>query len=635
MAEDGINRDSDGNALAGLLEELTALRAAIIAETRDAEHWIDAAHPRHRASARNLLHYLALRRRDLRPLQQRLSTLGLSSLGRAEAHVLATLDAVLALLRRLNGKPPATGEPGGTDAATGKRLLNEHADVLLGPSVGDRTVRIMVTMPSEAADDPALVHELLKQGMDCIRINCAHDDATIWLRIIENLRRAEQALGRRCKVAMDLAGPKLRTGPLAPGPQVVRVRPTRDVYGRVVTPGRIWVSSGTGARPVLPPDVVCLAMPDKWVAALRKGDPVTLRDARDAKRTMTVAETAASGCWLDTNKTVYIVPKTILRHQSGNRKGKRRAARVGTLPPRENAILLRQGDLLVLTRDLVPGCDAIVDATGHLLAPARIGCTLPAVFDDARPGEPVWFDDGKIGGVVEYMADGDMRIRITRAPARGAKLRADKGINFPDSHLHCPALTEKDIVDLAFAARHADIVEMSFASEASDVVALQDHLARLGKRQPAIVLKVETRRGFDHLPDMLLAAMRSSCCGVMIARGDLAVESGFERLAEVQEEMLWICEAAHVPVIWATQVLETLTKNGRPSRAEVTDAAMGDRAECVMLNKGPHVVEAVVTLDDILKRMQTHQAKKQSMLRKLHLAGAFPAGPVDGVNNPR
>lgn len=635
MAEDSINRDSDANVLADLLEELTALRAAIIAETRDAQHCIDAAHPRHRASARNLLHYLALRRRDLRPLQQRLATLGLSSLGRAEAHVLATIDAVLALLRRLNGKPPAVGEPEGTDAATGRRLLNEHADVLLGTSAGDRRVRIMVTMPSEAAADGSLVHELLKQGMECIRINCAHDDAETWLRIIENLRRAEQALGRRCKVAMDLAGPKLRTGPLAPGPQVVRVRPTRDVYGRVVAPGRIWVSSGTGGRPVLPADVVCLVMPDKWVVALRKGDRVTLRDARGAKRTMAVAETAASGCWLETDKTVYIVPKTILRHQSGTRKGKRRTARVGNVPPRENAILLQQGDLLVVTRELVPGCDAIVDATGHLLSPARIGCTLPAVFDDVRPGEPVWFDDGKIGGIVEYMAGNEMQIRITRAPARGAKLRADKGINFPDSHLNCPALTEKDIVDLDFVARYADIVELSFANDASDVEALQGHLARLGERQLAIVLKVETRRGFEHLPDMLLAGMRSSCCGVMIARGDLAVESGFERLAEVQEEMLWICEAAHVPVIWATQVLETLTKNGQPSRAEVTDAAMGDRAECVMLNKGPHIVEAVVTLDDILKRMQTHQAKKQSMLRKLRLAGTFPAGPVESATNPR
>jgi pyruvate kinase len=106
----------------------------------------------------------------------------------------------------------------------------------------------------------------------------------------------------------------------------------------------------------------------------------------------------------------------------------------------------------------------------------------------------------------------------------------------------------------------------------------------------------------------------------MIARGDLAVECGFERLAEVQEEILWICEAAHVPVIWATQVLETLAREGIPSRAEITDAAMADRAECVMLNKGPHVLDAVAALDNILRRMQAHQAKKSATLRKLHLA---------------
>jgi pyruvate kinase len=142
----------------------------------------------------------------------------------------------------------------------------------------------------------------------------------------------------------------------------------------------------------------------------------------------------------------------------------------------------------------------------------------------------------------------------------------------------------------------------------------------LGGRQPAIVLKIETRLGFENLPDMLLTAMRSPSCGVMIARGDLAVECGFERLAEVQEEILWICEAAHVPVIWATQVLETLAQEGMPSRAEITDAAMGRRAECVMLNKGPYVVSAVRVLDDILRRMQAHQAKKRAKLRKLRLA---------------
>ncbi len=112
--------------------------------------------------------------------------------------------------------------------------------------------------------------------------------------------------------------------------------------------------------------------------------------------------------------------------------------------------------------------------------------------------------------------------------------------------------------------------------------------------------------------------MRSEAVGVMIARGDLAVEVGYERLAEVQEEILWLCEAAHLPVIWATQVLEGLAKEGIPSRAEITDAAMSERAECVMLNKGPHIQEAIVVLDNILGRMQAHQSKKTSMLRQLH-----------------
>jgi pyruvate kinase len=111
--------------------------------------------------------------------------------------------------------------------------------------------------------------------------------------------------------------------------------------------------------------------------------------------------------------------------------------------------------------------------------------------------------------------------------------------------------------------------------------------------------------------------MAAPAAGVMIARGDLAVECGYERMAEVQEEMLWACESAHVPVVWATQVLETLAKTGLPSRAEITDAAMGGRAECVMLNKGPHILDAMRTLNDILRRMQAHQSKKRPLLRAL------------------
>jgi pyruvate kinase len=118
----------------------------------------------------------------------------------------------------------------------------------------------------------------------------------------------------------------------------------------------------------------------------------------------------------------------------------------------------------------------------------------------------------------------------------------------------------------------------------------------------------------------LLTAMRSPLVGVMLARGDLAVEVGYERLSEVQEELLWICEAAHVPVIWATQVLEDLAKKGVPSRSEVTDAAMSGRAECVMLNKGPHIVRAVELLSRILDRMEEHQSKKSAIMRRLSVS---------------
>jgi pyruvate kinase len=132
-----------------------------------------------------------------------------------------------------------------------------------------------------------------------------------------------------------------------------------------------------------------------------------------------------------------------------------------------------------------------------------------------------------------------------------------------------------------------------------------------------IVLKIETVRGFERLPEMLLAAMAFERIGVMVARGDLAVECGFERLSEVQEEILWLCEAAHVPAIWATQVLDQLARTGQPSRAEISDAIMAGRAECVMLNKGPHISAAVAALDDILGRMDSYQHKKTALLRRL------------------
>ncbi|HWA98295.1 MAG TPA: pyruvate kinase [Pirellulales bacterium] len=622
MKFDSCQNDTRFNAaeIDALRDELISIRDDVLAYAAKRQSLLQPVHPRYQDSAHNLLHYLALRRHDLRPLQLRLAALGLSSLGRAESHVLATLDAVLEVLCRLSQRQNSsvTQGSGQVDFVRGQQLLVEHTDQLLGSPARERSVRIMVTMPGEAADDYTLVRNLVSCGMDCARINCAHDDLGTWQRVIDHLRRAEAELGRSCRLVMDLAGPKLRTGPIVPRPAVEHVRPRRDRYGRVVASARIWLSAKELAQAAPSPADATLPVPGEWLQRLHHGDRLHITDARGARRKLKIVDVTAVGCWAEAKKSLYVTPGLVLQHRHGNGK-------VGDFPPSENAIELVIGDHLVLTRDLAPGRPATTDRSGQVLTSAMIGCTIGEVFDDVRPNESIWFDDGKIGGVIERVEHDRLLIRITQASPDGAKLRADRGINLPQSRLRLPALTADDLTDLSFVAEHADVVELSFAGGAADVEQLEEELRRRDSRLPAIVLKIETRRGFEKLPEMLLAAMRWPCCGVMIARGDLAVECGFERLAEVQEEILWICEAAHVPVIWATQVLETLAKQGMPSRAEITDAAMGHRAECVMLNKGRHVLAAVQVLDDILRRMQAHQDKKRTMLRELRLAHALQA----------
>jgi pyruvate kinase len=527
---------------------------------------------------------------------------------------------VLRALRALSSSGSQDSPPRG-DILSGADTLDRNTEALLGPAPAERRVRIMVTLPSEAAHDYPLVHELVHSGMDCVRINCAHDDARAWARMIEHLKRANQSLGRDCQVAMDLGGPKLRTGPLKPGPAVIKIRPERDEFGRVVAPARVWLTAMQGGRPAPTPAKAVLPVPGVWMRTLEAGESLRLTDARGAHRTMRVLEANADGVWVEAYKTAYIVPGTKLHRAA--KKGSSATAAVGPLTNREVPILLRAGDTLVITRNLEPGRTASHDERGQTMTPASIGCTLPEVFEDTLAGERIWLDDGRIGGVIESVEPDRVLVRIDRARVQGEKLRGGKGINLPDSALRLSAMSDQDVEDLEFVAKHADLVSLSFANSARDVELLQQHLERLNGEHLGIILKIETRRGFRALPEMLLTALRSARCGVMIARGDLAVECGFERLAELQEEILWVCEAAHVPVVWATQVLENLAKDGVPSRAEITDAAMSERAECVMLNKGPHVCEAVRVLDDILKRMETHANKKRSMLRELRLARDF------------
>lgn len=603
-----------------LREEMRQLEADMLGAHSEIE-------PAFHDSAANLLHYLVLRRHDLRAFQDVLARLGLSSLGRAESHVMAAIEATLATAQVASYVPPIEATAT-ISFDRGETLLSANTERLLGPAPLSRSTRIMVTMPREASEDYELVRDLLAKGMDCMRINCAHDDAGVWRTIIDHLRRAEQELSRSCRVLMDLGGPKLRTGPLPPGPNVIKVRPQRDAYGRVTRAARLWLTPVNAPAP--PPQDVDATVPLQrgWLDGLKVNTQIRLRDARDASRSWTVTESIGRGFIATTTKTNYLQPGIELRRSRAGHGDE--VTHIGPLPPQEGVIVLQRGDLLVLSPDPQAGRFAVLDEQNRVAEPPVVGCTLPEALEHLQPGQPVWLDDGKIGGTVERMVEGRAHIRITRAEKGRAKLRSDKGINLPRTELNIPALTEKDRADLSFVAAHADMVGLSFVNSVDDVLAIQAQLAH-GDASPALVLKIETQRAFERLPALLLAAMRRHPCGVMIARGDLAVECGFERLAEVQEELLWLSEAAHIPVIWATQVLDNLAKTGIPSRAEITDAAMSHRAECVMLNKGPHINDAVMVLDDILQRMGGHQVKKTPRLRALHLARDFGAACVPTV----
>lgn len=604
-------------ALAELHAELVALQRTVMTQAEQiVAHYRGpgAANP----SLWNFAHYLALRSRDLRLLQDQLARAALSSLGRSEAHVMATLERLVALVELALGLPAsATSAPLDFDA--GERLLQANRERLFGALPSVRTPHIMVTLPVEAATDRALVEHLLRSGMDCARINCAHDTPVEWRAMIAHVRTAAAARGRPCRILMDLAGPKLRTGAITSAAAAITLTDTvRLVPGRPL-------SAQTD-------EVVALGFPAALLAAARRGERITFTDRRGKQRALEIGEDSDSGAAIAHCAKRAIIDGTTEFQFPHAAMAPVRAA----LAEAPAAIRLYEGDRLMLTRDQLSGRAGQADPDSGTPRPAAVPCGEPAVLDYLCPGEEVWIDDGKLGGVIDRIDAEGALLTIIQAGPKGRKLRADKGLNFPTSRLDLPALTPKDHLDLDFVAQHADLVGLSFAQSLADLQLLGEALAARGASAMPIIAKIETARGVENLPEMLLGTLERHPFGVMIARGDLMVEIGGERMAELQEEILWLCEAAHVPVIWATQVLETLAKKGTLSRPEITDAAASARADCVMLNKGPHIARAVTLLADILCRMAGHQNKKNPQLRALALASRITsrsAPPQPAVNS--
>ncbi len=490
----------------GLLQELAA---AMKDQSVSFRRVLDDVHPDFQVSAHNLLHYLLLRSREIRPLQQYLHECGLSSLTSSESH---TLFQVLQVIRWLGGDD-ASPEFGPDEVCSFDQALKireKHLTNLLGARPRAEIPHIMVTLSPELAADSGKLAKLFAAGMSLVRINCGHDDEATWSKMIKSVRKAASDANKSCKVYMDLSGPRIRVSD-------VPIRTKENPEGLV----------------------------------LSENDLIEISDI-----------------------------KGDIRKRSLKKDGT-----IKTLP--------------------------------------RIGLQPSGIISMLKEGERVFFDDGKFEAKVESVRKKHAVVSITRISTRNPVLRKGKGVNLPDTSLAFSSLTEDDLRHLPFIAGHADLIGYSFVGEPADVQQLRQILSEREGNTPAIILKIERLSAVQNLPALLLEGMKDKAFGVMIARGDLAVEIGFERLSEVQQEILWICEAAHVPVVWATQVLENMNKTGFATRSEITDAAMGGMAECVMLNKGKHVVKTVHALADILSRFTEHFDKKRFTFRPLSISRNF------------
>ena len=574
-------------------------------------------------SASNLAHYLTMRQFDLRHLQDRLAQAGLSSLGRAEASVLSTFDSLIDVLKRATDKHYL---PGGKKTSEysfnrGQQLLEEHTIELFGPFHELGRAHVMVTLATEAAWNYSLVSSLIEKGMTCARINCAHDDPVTWQGMIKNIRRAETEAGRPCRILMDLAGHKIRTGPIVQGPSIHHIKVQKDTAGKVVAPGYLILKTDA-ASPSVDGSLFSVSIPKTLQNKLAPGMNLGFIDNRNKQRYLKVEKALSGTDWLvSCEKTAYLVSGCTLTlttaQQTDNRKSVEQFT-LGEFAGEPLDIRVFKNQLLLLTPGNIEGKPAEFDNGGTLIHPARIGCTLASAIEKLEPGQPVWIDDGKLGAVVEAVTGEGALLRVTVAKAGGVRIQSDKGINFPGAEFNLPPLTQKDLTDLDFVCVHADLVGFSFVETLAEMEYLMSELAKRNASELPIIAKIETNRAVKNLPDIILGTIGRHNLGIMIARGDLAVELGSARLAEIQEELLWLCEAAHVPVIWATQVLESIAKKGTRSRPEFTDAAMAVRAECVMLNKGPYILDAIEALVNVMIRMHEHQRKKFSRLRALH-----------------
>jgi len=346
-------------------------------------------------SAENLSYYLALRRRDIRGLQEQLAPLGLSSLGRLESNTKSSLENVIAQLSLNAGEETNFTTHTLHSFTKGRKSLENNTEQIYGPKPDDRNTRIMVTMPSKAAKDVEFIENLMNKGMDVARINLAHDNEDAWENMIQNIKKASENTNSEVQIMMDISGPKIRTD---------------------------------------------------WVFTYLKK------------------------------------PKVVV------------------------------GDYIRITKDYenLPKEDFVK---------VTAGCNLSQVFNSLNVGDSVSIDDGSVETEVDSLSDEEAILEVKHVKGNNKRIKAEKGLNFPETNLELDIITEEDKKDIKFAVENADIFGCSFIRDGKDMEKIQAEIENVVGNKASevkIMAKIETVQAVEKLPEIILTAAGKNPFSVMV-----------------------------------------------------------------------------------------------------------------------
>ena len=265
--------------------------------------------------------------------------------------------------------------------------------------------------------------------------------------------------------------------------------------------------------------------------------------------------------------------------------------------------------------ELTAGSDFTIFAGGDVVGDTtKCSVTYAGLSNDVKPGNTILIDDGLVGLEVKSVEGNAIKCVVKNTGLVGTH----KGVNVPGVSIQLPALTEKDEADLIFGCQQeVDLVAASFIRKASDVEHIRKVLVENGGEHIQIFSKIENQEGLDNLDEILEVSD-----GIMVARGDLGVEIPTEEIPVVQKLMIKKCNEAGKPVITATQMLDSMIRNPRPTRAEVTDVANAiyDGTDAIMLSgetaAGKYPVEAVKTMATIAKRAEETMRNRRDKINK-------------------